>query len=1009
MAASPASAAPGELVIDRVELAGIDLREPGRTFPGLATFDAVHRAVRLRFPGIDASTAFRSAVLELEYDGHEIAPKSYVTRTVAREAWAANPPHWHVAAWALRGIGGEERFTPAFATAELSAQHPVARLDLGALLTDPAFGPDQPSRLEALARNGVLLTKVETYDHRYRDTNAAEWAVATGGNGLSFRNPRLVLRTSASASPRAALTWSVVPITAAPMLSRDAFLEAARRAALAPAPALPEWRMKRLAELRRIGGGEASDWAQAIETGDYAKYRRKVREILATPPRFWKGWGVHDDLLLWSLWRDLLPPLVQRHIEADWRAWLMPDIPAAELFHPQSEEAVAYWKKTGDWRGRASFFRGGYNYGISTQNFNHTAAMGALLGGALIGSSHPIADGRHGLEHFPLRLWAFGDGSTQEMLDHYYFSITVSGQKMLADFAPAPIDRLMARIALDRSIELLATAYHRNLRRMVAPSGRTNLQQVLVEQDGIQAALHTLSKRGALKHLDVAFDGTVHGMRAWGYNTPPGRIALQAIPSAWAPDWVTNVIDEKPFPFEETALESTRGNFRPPLWRRMYLGRHFGLASQDIKGGAVDVIAQWNHRVADSTSMEDLGTLTLRYVVNTPNLAATRGGAADPAGSLLTFQHRNRAIVFTRPLANKKRLAELAGKDGITTLASVIALWNFRPSPAWEVYVDGRRIRQFPARIRAGQVLTVKDGVSYVGIVPLPATDLGRRDEILIGPGAGGSSETNGAVIQPALAITSFNLQRETPAAPDALDWAAIADAHGGFVIEMGDAAEHGSFANFSRRMRANKLTARWDAGEKMLHVTYRSGPDLLEAGFSTAFEQAEIHYGVKPGEQTKAIAYRRVNGEGPYLPAGIERDTTFAQQGTTGRLEKNGAVLVTEPGRKAYLQTEPGSGTYTGYNPFPDPTPWSLSVPGGVKVEARGKVGLLRVSVQPAEGRIWVDHALKPGQDGPDMAAHLFVTGLKGAPTVVRNGERLPLPEAASENGQAGYRVPLL
>ena len=37
-----------------------------------------------------------------------------------------------------------------------------------------------------------------------------------------------------------------------------------------------------------------------------------------------------------------------------------------------------------------------------------------------------------------------------------------------------------------------------------------------------------------------------------------------------------------------------------------------------------------------------------------------------------------------------------------------------------------------------------------------------------------------------------------------------------------------------------------------------------------------------------------------PYLPTGIERDTTWAQQGTTGRLAKNGAVLTREPGRTA-------------------------------------------------------------------------------------------------------------
>jgi hypothetical protein len=196
--------------------------------------------------------------------------------------------------------------------------------------------------------------------------------------------------------------------------------------------------------------------------------------------------------------------------------WLMPDLPTNELFHPQSREAFEYWKRTLDWRGRASFFRDGYNFAVSTQNFNHTAAMGALLGGALIDAPYAIADGRHCLEHMLLRFWGFLDGSTQEMLDHYYLSITFSAQKMFVDFAPTPIDRLMGRILVDRTMEMLITVYHPGLRRFVAASTRARLPSVLVEQDGIYGALHTVSKAGVLKYLDKPASAVVHGMPVWG-------------------------------------------------------------------------------------------------------------------------------------------------------------------------------------------------------------------------------------------------------------------------------------------------------------------------------------------------------------------------------------------------------------------------------------------------------------------------------------------------------------
>src|SRR5258706_7342710 len=111
-------------------------------------------------------------------------------------------------------------------------------------------------------------------------------------------------------------------------------------------------------------------------------------------------------------------------------------------------------------------------------------------------------------------------------------------------------------------------------------------------------------------------------------------------------------------------------------------------------------------------------------------MSVTRGGGIGHPGGIATFQHRNRAIVFTKPRTEKERIVELAGQEGVKTLASVIALWNFRADPQWELYVDGRRIRTFPFALRAGQVITIRDGVTYLGIISLHATNLGRQDEI---------------------------------------------------------------------------------------------------------------------------------------------------------------------------------------------------------------------------------------------------------------------------------------
>jgi len=142
-----------------------------------------------------------------------------------------------------------------------------------------------------------------------------------------------------------------------------------------------------------------------------------------------------------------------------------------------------------------------------------------------------------------------------------------------------------------------------------------------------------------------------------------------------------------------------------------------------------------------------------------------------------------------------------------------------------------------------------------------------------------------------------------------------------------------------------------WNDGKRQLDVAYRSGGDLMEAGFTTDFGQptAEAFRESIPAPRSApslSPAERRLA-----LPAGrAGARHELAQQGTTGRLEKNGAVLTTEPGRKAYLLADPlagpGRGAVVGYNPLPDPQFFALSTRDGMSLRADGKV-------RPAAGRI--------------------------------------------------------
>src|SRR5581483_1707270 len=115
------------------------------------------------------------------------------------------------------------------------------------------------------------------------------------------------------------------------------------------------------------------------------------------------------------------------------------------------------------------------------------------------------------------------------------------------------------------------------------------------------------------------------------------------------------------------------------------------------------------------------------------------------------------------------------------------------------------------------------------------------------------------------------------------------------------------------------------DQGRRV-RVTYRTGRASIGAVFATDVPRAGVHYPLPPGQQTRAISERLADGSPMVFPAALDRDTSWSQQGSSGRLEKNGAVLETQPGRKAYLIVEPSRKGVLAYNPLADPTAWRLT-----------------------------------------------------------------------------------
>ena len=165
---------------------------------------------------------------------------------------------------------------------------------------------------------------------------------------------------------------------------------------------------------------------------------------------------------------------------------------------------------------------------------------------------------------------------------------------------------------------------------------------------------------------------------------------------------------------------------------------------------------------------------------------------------------------------------------------------------------------------------------------------------------------------------------------------------------------------------------------------------------------------GTRKSRRISASPTGGVNGQWPYLPAGINRDSTCSQQGTTGMLTKQGAILRTEAGHMGYLLAEPQSGEFIGMNPFPDLTAWSLDVPGGIRVSADGKLGITRVVVSPKQRTLTIDHGFRPGETDPAMATAMLVFGFTAPPTVKLNGVHAHRSLDRDDRRKIAYVIPL-
>ncbi len=954
-----------------------------------------------------------------------------------------------------------DRIDQRFGPAPVNYKQPAGKMDITPVLTDKAFGDTVAMRLRHLADCGFVVRKWETYDHRYFG-GVYEWATATGPRAIIIDQPKLIVTVEEGNAPELGELPPKTNIAAlaetlqaqggarptAVMPSRKQLKQYVDTYAVRKPEWMPAWQWQRVQQMLKIQYGENAAaepfWYQFVPgyiKGRYRGMNKKnprradgwiiggldpqdiyeawVDQTLGQPYRGWHGFSASKELLPWFMYRDAMPAPCRQWFKDYWTAWLLPDRetskdlfpPVAKqdgkMIHPMYDQLKkgsntgakikgdSYYHKTGDWRGNKSFYRSGFNYTMSTTNFNNTASMGCLLGGAIINSKRALADGRHGQAHWPLRTWTWFDGSTQEEIDDYYFAITVKAQKMIMDFGPDVTDRLLGRSQLLKSMTMITDAYHPGLRRYIAGAARTAPHYRVCTQDGLYAVLNTLSRTGTF--TDVGTKDTPEHFKSFGHELPMGQVAQQATRSPFAPQWFQHVIDEKPLPYETTATFKQWGaHVEHPIYRRTYLGRNFGLYSCTNGWGFLPAIAQWRRKAEVPKTSRELGTMFMRFGINDTRMVNDAHGWIVPYGNQAILQDGPRLIVSASANPYSNWINE---KRKITSLQSTLAFCNYeKPAPTWKIHVDGKAVTALPKSVKAGQKITIHDGVTYIGIIPLPSADLGCTDDVVIRQGTRQTMQKS-YHLQTALLIDNYALKQEAPLKKNA-DWKAVDTAHTGFVVEFGDVDQYGSFAAFQKHFHTTTLKTSFDKAKALHEIQYTSGKDLLEMGATTTWtEKTKIN---------EAIPYQKVNGKSPYPAYDVNRESNFCMQAKTGKLEKNGATLRCTMGRIGFLLCDPVSKSVGGHNVLAELSNYQLKTPGGIEVAADGKVSLCFVDVEPEQKRIVINEAFLADQaNEKDAANAMLLFGVPEGYTVHFNGNLVVTPETADINGRQALVVP--
>jgi len=614
-----------------------------------------------------------------------------------------------------------------------------------------------------------------------------------------------------------------------------------------------------------------------------------------------------------------------------------------DRFSPQGRKKVAEWVlnsiKPGSWHYGNRFVH-------ANDNWPFVTAYSMIIGGEDIGRDDLVQEAIVRLETYLDMCRQLGVGS--EYNSPTYNPLSLSCVESIAGLSRSLRARVVARVIAERLWSEIALRFHAPSSQFAAPHSRAYMDDTLCFPSGLKLTLYPLLPGGVF--LDrQSFPELGQDLQS---------VAENSLIRHFLDPHLAAICEHKEFPYLVQARKYRA--FRregPDTWPGgffdtvTYMTERYavGSAQRTFCGGngTTPFQVHWT-KVARASKPGDVHTLYPRYRLNDA-LPTLKHGVYAENGYIHPLQHRNTTIVLYRPkLACNGKMKSLCASALIPKPDEIDAVYTGYPP---------KKVAKFPVSLKKPVPVFIEDGGVYLALHPLAATERGRREAMRL--------ET----AQQHLVISWYNLQSDEEQTWDEETFLATRN---GFVVEVGDAKEYGSFDGFAKAVGRPHIKDTLADGIRTVSYS-RVGRTML----------------VKQRVATHQYLAREYDGEeyvGPML------NSPHIVASLDGSVRLGDATLRAAPGNPKWLTVEPTTGSYVVLYPFRWACPLHLTTPKG-ELRCEGfRMG--RVVYRPGEQtRLVIDCERAPRP--------LLFTRPKGPFTVILNDEDV---SDSVEEAQGGF-----